>query len=309
MRASSNSLRKGLTLLEVLITIFVMGIGMLAVLTLFPLAAKKISASIDMDRASQMAANAAALAELRGITKAMSLFISNTPPTSGVSSGPSDFFMFDEPGQECGVYTSARSPSVFKVMRWSTASTPYSQISFKSELCVSADEYPFTESGMPEVNSRRGERYCSAYLYRRKRWDDPNTLQLSILVFAGRSIDFANRFDFDLKNISGSAFTSTGGLGTDQISVLDPANYSTVDRPQPDRLITRGSWLMDASSGRWNRFYKVISVDTSVAGQLKLSLDRQLDDPDNIPGNSDDNVSRLIWLDYMVDWFDRGSVQ
>ena len=63
MRASSNSLRKGLTLLEVLITIFVMGIGMLAVLTLFPLAAKKISASIDMDRASQMAANAAALAD------------------------------------------------------------------------------------------------------------------------------------------------------------------------------------------------------------------------------------------------------
>lgn len=64
MSASSLARRRGLTLLEVLITIFVMGIGMLSVLTLFPLAARKIGMSIDMDRATQMAANASALASL-----------------------------------------------------------------------------------------------------------------------------------------------------------------------------------------------------------------------------------------------------
>ena len=66
---------------------------------------------------------------------------------------------------------------------------------------------------------------------------------------------------------------------------------------------------MDASPDRWKRFYKVVAVDSSVPGQLKLSLDRPFEDPDNSPSNADDRVDRLLWLDYMVDWFDRGSVQ
>ena len=56
--------RKGLTLLEVLITIFVMAIGFLSVLTLFPLAARKLARSIDSDRATLMAGNAEAALKL-----------------------------------------------------------------------------------------------------------------------------------------------------------------------------------------------------------------------------------------------------
>jgi len=58
--------RKGLTLLEVLITIFVMAIGFLSVLTLFPLAARKLARAIDSDRATLMAGNAAASATILG---------------------------------------------------------------------------------------------------------------------------------------------------------------------------------------------------------------------------------------------------
>jgi len=301
MHASSINLRKGLTLLEVLITIFVMGIGMLAVLTLFPLAAKKISASIDMDRATQMAANAAALAqpEVRRITKTVDSLINTLIPAAPNNSKPSDIFLFDEAGEQGGAYSGGRTPTFFKRQSWS--------IPFSRELCVSSDEYSFTDSGIPESGARRGERYSAAYLYRRQRWDDPKSLQLVVLVFAARAVEFANRFDYDLTSASGSTPIAVGGI--DQITIKDPATYSGADAPLPDRIISRGSWVMDASSGRWKRFYKVVAVDSSVTGQLTLSFDRPFDDPDGTPNNSDDQVDRLLWLDYMVDWFDRGSVQ
>jgi Tfp pilus assembly protein PilV len=299
MIMSSRGKRSALTLLEVLITIFVMGIGMLAVLTLFPLAAKKISAAIDMDRATQMAANAAALAELRKITSTVDTVISSQIPGSPNNSKPSDIYLFDESGEQGGAYKPGRSLSFFKRQAWS--------ISFSRDLCVSPDEYPFTDSGIPEAGSRRGERYSAAYMYRRQRWDDSKSLQLVILVFAGRAVEFANRFDFDLAPAPPGAFPISGGI--DQITIKDPSSNSAADLPQPDRVISRGSWLMDASTDRWKRFYKVVAVDSSVKNQLTITLDRQLEDPDSIPGNADDRIDRLLWLDYMVDWFDRGSVQ
>ena len=54
--------RPGITLLEVLIAIFVMGIGMLALLTLFPLGALSMAQALRDDRLAHGGRNAAALA-------------------------------------------------------------------------------------------------------------------------------------------------------------------------------------------------------------------------------------------------------
>src|SRR5262245_7466250 len=54
--------RPGITLLEVLTAIFIMGIGMLAILTLFPLGALSMARAVRDDRGATIAANAAALA-------------------------------------------------------------------------------------------------------------------------------------------------------------------------------------------------------------------------------------------------------
>jgi hypothetical protein len=54
--------RNGITLTEVLVTIFVMAIGLLAVLTLFPLAALNMAQAIVDDRVGHCAANAVAMA-------------------------------------------------------------------------------------------------------------------------------------------------------------------------------------------------------------------------------------------------------
>src|SRR5262245_53594734 len=55
--------RNGVTLVEVLVAIFVMGIGMLALLTLFPLGALTMAQAIKDDRAGNAVANAAAIAK------------------------------------------------------------------------------------------------------------------------------------------------------------------------------------------------------------------------------------------------------
>jgi type II secretory pathway pseudopilin PulG len=52
--------RKGTTLIEVLIAIFIMALGLVALLTLFPLGAAQMARSIQDERAAQLAANSAA---------------------------------------------------------------------------------------------------------------------------------------------------------------------------------------------------------------------------------------------------------
>src|SRR5205823_2744195 len=59
---SMRARRHGVTLIEVLAAIFVMGIGLLALLTLFPVGALSMARAVRDDRAAQAGANGAALA-------------------------------------------------------------------------------------------------------------------------------------------------------------------------------------------------------------------------------------------------------
>lgn len=62
-----NRSRGGLTLMEVLIAIFVMGIGMLALLTLFPVGAMRMDQAIKDEKAALAAANARAYAKVLNV--------------------------------------------------------------------------------------------------------------------------------------------------------------------------------------------------------------------------------------------------
>jgi prepilin-type N-terminal cleavage/methylation domain-containing protein len=56
--------RRGITLVEVLVAIFIMGIGLLALLTLFPLGALNMARAVQDDRAGAIAADAATLSDV-----------------------------------------------------------------------------------------------------------------------------------------------------------------------------------------------------------------------------------------------------
>jgi Prokaryotic N-terminal methylation motif len=57
----TRSRRFGITLIEVLAAIFIMGVGLLALLTLFPLGALSMARAVQDDRAAAIAADAASL--------------------------------------------------------------------------------------------------------------------------------------------------------------------------------------------------------------------------------------------------------
>jgi hypothetical protein len=61
LRPVERATQVGTALLEVLVAIFVMGIGLLALLTLFPLGALSMAEAIEDDRTAKIAADAASL--------------------------------------------------------------------------------------------------------------------------------------------------------------------------------------------------------------------------------------------------------
>lgn len=295
MNASSIQSRKGLTLLEVLITIFVMGIGMLSVLTLFPLAARKIGMSIDMDRASQMAANASALASLPIApvnisirTKAQQYFdtIENgyraTNPQHPMLAQPSDVIHYDIAAKNDNKNTTLLGSALFPINGWP----------FLSRFqVVSLDEYPFTDAGFPEQNSRRSERYTASYLFRRSRLDDETSMETVILIYAGRPYDFGVGSETDISSTASMPML-TANANLANSSELSFTNLPIQGPGGPDRVFHRGSWIMDKDN--WKTFYKVISVDTATN---KVAIDRPLDK----------DLNNAVWIDYMIDWFDRGT--
>src|SRR5947209_15103932 len=86
--------RRGVTLLEVLTAIFIMGIGLLALLTLFPLGALSMARAVRDDRAAAAGANASALAiafDLRNDSTVTTALTQNPPNgfTAPASTAPS----------------------------------------------------------------------------------------------------------------------------------------------------------------------------------------------------------------------------
>ena len=59
--------RPGITLVEVLVAIFIMAIGLLAILTLFPLGALRMSESLQSDRTAAAASEAAGIGDAFGM--------------------------------------------------------------------------------------------------------------------------------------------------------------------------------------------------------------------------------------------------
>ncbi|MFM7112781.1 MAG: prepilin-type N-terminal cleavage/methylation domain-containing protein [Planctomycetota bacterium] len=298
---SSLGTRKGLTLLEVLITIFVMGIGMLSVLTLFPLAARKIGMSIDMDRATQMAGNASAFLSLpvsagkpsiRQTIQQYFEFKENQARTAAAGnpallvnlSRPSEIVHFDPAGAAANQSTALLG--TIAPMNAGVWAPPSGWPSLGRNQVVSLDEYPFTDQGAPEPNSRRSERYSSSYLFRRSRLDDETSMETLILVYAGRPYDFGVGMETDLSTML------TNGVNTAGTSELGFNTLPTQGPGGPDRVFHRGSWIMDRNN--WKTFYQVISVD---AVTKKVAIDRPLAY----------DLTNAIWIDYMIDWFDRGS--
>ena len=76
--------RSGATLIEVLVAIFIMGIGLMALLTLFPLGALRMAKAIQDDRCSQAAVTAGNIASLGSVRSDASVQAAMLNGTTGL---------------------------------------------------------------------------------------------------------------------------------------------------------------------------------------------------------------------------------
>jgi hypothetical protein len=249
--------RTGTTLVEVLIAIFVMGIGMLALLTLFPLGALNMAQAIKDSRAAHSSANAAAIAEAFAIRGDTIL----TDPTTGAFINPGSFTSlanipggYDGPSfavlvDPIGVYSGSPSwvtgvvrqfsGAVGAVPRRSPSFIPATPQLARNQAILQSftllDELRFSESGsgLPDVSTGEIQResvYSWAYLVRRPRLSVPSVVDLSIVVYNQRAFFVAPNEDWFYAVFDNSRNVVTVVLQTGQTPSIRP-----------------GSWILDAT--------------------------------------------------------------
>lgn len=304
----SSSPRQGLTLLEVLITIFVMAIGFLSVLTLFPLAARKIIRSIDSDRASLLSGNSGLALNILGFKRdAQNIFdsdltVANSDPALARLKFERSRYVHIDPVAINASYLPITYPQVFNTPG-TNVSTFISRTPFDRyrDLLISQDEIQFTSDGKPESGFRRGQRYSTSFLFSRGQLNDPNSINCLTLVYVGRPVESGvdNQILLNIESGSGRdtslEFIVNGPLPTNG----------------PDREFGRNSWIMDMTPTfslrgyqipQFKKFYQVQSVEPISATQFKVVLDRPISCE-----NGASELSQAIWFDYLFDVFDRGT--
>src|SRR5947209_2842187 len=163
--------RPGVTLVEVLVAIFIMGIGMLAVLTLFPLGALNMARALQDDRAAtaaQIATSMAVAFDLRHDGNVVPAF---TPPPN--YQGTKSFPVFVDPyGMLAGAPNTLGLPSpqpqvrrVNPASRLGSASSPGFP-SGAARFCSLLDDIGFLQDGTSDLSTgfvNRGGTFTWAY--------------------------------------------------------------------------------------------------------------------------------------------------
>jgi type II secretory pathway pseudopilin PulG len=283
----SNRRRPGITLLEVLIALFIMGIGMLTLLTLFPLGALSMAKALQSDRATaaaQLAAEYAEMMDLPSDPDVRSAF--TTPPPGGPPgdgpgvSWPVFVDAFGGAAAFASLGASALSPGVTRVAP-AYARTP----ALAGRWFALPDDLNFGPDATPAGGSvQRGGRYTWAYLLRRPRADTPAVVDLTVVVYAGRDTQAGT---------GETAYVASGARGENSLLL----SY-TAAQGKPG--LRRGAWLLDVTLNAATKrtqavFYRVVNVGEET-GWLTLEVEPALQE----------DVNTVVVLDNAIEVFHRG---
>jgi hypothetical protein len=308
--------RRGITLTEVLVTLFVLAIGLLALLTLFPLAAINMQQSIQDDRSGHQAANAVALADMyydfrplleTGLQNQQFTASFFRSPGGGAAQalddGPSYPIYIDPVGASSTTPTWVGNvPNAIRRLNcsWINGSDgrlypnldpKYRLNSFllQDDMLFDSNGVAITDGGNGLGTLKRSARYSAAYMLRRPRTADPSVVDITVVIYSGRGV-------YDTAGDAGEIVVSATATGTSSVNLTTlPAN------------VQGGTWLLDitpnqgAAVGIYGPvnafFYRVRSVRKSGSG-----VDLELDSPLKNPAGT----MQLVVLNNVVDVFEKG---
>lgn len=223
--------RPGMTLVEVLVAIFVAGIGMLGLLVLFPLGALSMAQAIRDDRAGQAAQQAAAFTDALG-------YRTDSNVTAQLSLGNPVYIdavavKVMSKSNVVGVLSPSTqvtpSPGIARVAPTGTTTAQLALLRFSL-----LDDLGYTSKGAADTTSAfvdRGGRYSWAYMARQPSTLYPGFSDLAVVVYDGRNRQLGG----------GESYYTPLAASTGAESLT--LTYSGAPPP-----LRRGSWILDASA-------------------------------------------------------------
>jgi hypothetical protein len=313
IRTTATNRRRGISLVEVLVAIFVMGIGLMALLTLFPLGALEMAQAIKDDRCGHAKHNAAAL--IRSIWKTAAE-ANPSDPDSGITTmmlypnpggvpcrtdnglitgnlldSPSYPVYIDPFGQkkfpapwyswlagQLPVVNAGRGGWIARCPLNSLAGLPNNQL---LSLFSSQDDLNLGDLGVPQSQAgvagqpQREQRYSWAYLVRRSSSNVPTILDLTVVVYRGRSLQFTTDLVPAGETLYAADFTAGETVAT--------LSWTAGQEPP---AIRPGQWIMDVTMIDPNPlppatsttfvpqgyFYRVVSATPTSATSMDVEL-------------------------------------
>lgn len=326
--------RRGITLIEVLVTMFVMAIGFLALLVLFPLAALSMQQSIQDQRAAECARNAEAVANMYWDFRPAN---DDGPPPKGSPAssrhtgrffldangngggpgvgdlrwdGPSHPIYIDPFGAASGMsqWIGGVSNGVHRLPTpwagWNHNAEPVKYARYRGMMHWLPDDLPFAEDDTQTgENGRPRKQYRSfTTLVREGRY------YWAYLLRRPRMAD-PGVVDMTIVVYSGRGLFASNNNSAGEIPVTltsGGAKDDTFLDVKPVAGLHKGSWLIDVSPGSDPKFgpvnaffYRVQKATPSgVSGDRRLDITPALRAPIQ--------KGRLIFLDNVIEVFERG---
>jgi type II secretory pathway pseudopilin PulG len=298
----SSGPRAGITLVEVLAAIFIMGVGLLALLTLFPLGALSMARAVRDDRAAAAAANGAALATALD-------FRNNSDVVAGLTGRPAGFLAPDPNGPGYPVYLDPYYTSFSSTLGDRAGTTPgvirknggYTNPAQIARLFSVLDEITFDIDGRPvgsPTGVTRPSTYTWAYLIRTPRTSSRELTEVAVVVYSGRSLDL-QRGETTYAASSADP-TANPAIPINIVSINWTAG---ADKPR----VRKGTWVLDTSytsAGRFSGsvngyFYQVAGTRDTGATSMDLELESNLRAPTP--------VNTIVVMENVVRVLERGT--
>jgi len=293
--------RPAITLIEVLVAILIMAIGLLALLTLFPLGALRMATALQDERDASSASAGANICDAFDLrhdpqydppVAASSLFLTpppngyNYPPASQVGAGipiyvdPWGFAGGLPNNVGNGFNATTPTPPTPGLWRVSPSAAkmrlPSSGASLAARYFTLPDDMTFFTNGLPDTGTppgstaiQRAGRYTWAYLLKRPQPGSISSpVDLTVVVYVGRPPTLP---------LSAESTYAAAGLSNDTlVTVTHPLNTP------PN--IRRGTWILDTTynqtTGSVNGdFYRVVSITTVDASHVNLELQTPISKP------------------------------
>ncbi|HVS35487.1 MAG TPA: prepilin-type N-terminal cleavage/methylation domain-containing protein, partial [Gemmataceae bacterium] len=295
--------RRGITLMEVLVAIFIMAIGLLAILTLFPLGALRMGEALQSDRTASAGSAGANICDGFNIRSDPTFYTQGgnnwylgqnlQPPNGGlpgVAANGSGYPLYVDPygvangSGPVGGDIPRVVPSIF-LPPYATLVNPgpppvYAPIPsmIAARYFTLLDDLTFLDNGQPDQSSnnvQRVGRYTWAYMLHRSQPASPNSLvDLNIVVYAGRTVAVPGG-ENSFGPLVGNGTTAVGNIGDTNISLAWPNGVTAPN-------IKRGSWILDSSTdwdpvskvqlGVHGLFYRVVALNQPSNNVMNLEV-------------------------------------